>query len=417
MSTGGAEREQEVKTLEATPIGVAKLSKMMFDGVDLTPLWRELVGKYIYQRNDAAALMDLAVVEQLFGNQGDGLARQAEALTLCRLYRSPFDAETPAVRLLAFAAAGDIGSNTPLEFLLQGSDVALHTFYVVPGLPLPDTLPAHDLAFVAVGESDDNRPVLDEIDRLIGVWKRPVLNRPDRIAQLSRDRLHALLTSAPGIIMPITLRVDHTKIAAIGAGETRIDEILPGGVFPLIIRPVGSHAGHGLRKLDEAGAVQDYLAGRPEDEFYISRFVDYHSADGLFRKYRIVFIEGRPYASHMAIADQWMIYYLNANMKENAEKRAEEARFMKEFDHDFARRHDAALTAMAERIGLDYFGIDCAETPDGQLLLFEADTAMIVHAMDDPAIFPYKVPQMQKVFGAFRAMLHKRSGRSPVTRA
>ena len=30
---------------------------------------------------------------------------------------------------------------------------------------------------------------------------------------------------------------------------------------------------------------------------------------------------------------------------------------------------------------------------------------MIVHLMDSPAIYPYKVPQMRKVFAAFGAML------------
>ena len=68
--------------------------------------------------------------------------------------------------------------------------------------------------------------------------------------------------------------------------------------------------------------------------------------------------------------------------------------------------------AVAERVGLDYFGIDCAETPDGRLLLFEGDIAMIVHAMDSPEIFPYKPPQMQKIFAAFRALLQAKSGLS-----
>jgi len=38
---------------------------------------------------------------------------------------------------------------------------------------------------------------------------------------------------------------------------------------------------------------------------------------------------------------------------------------------------------------------------------------MIVHDMDDPAIFPYKGPQMRKVFGAFAAMLHQAGERRP----
>jgi glutathione synthase/RimK-type ligase-like ATP-grasp enzyme len=315
------------------------------------------------------------------------------------------------LRLLALAAPGDIGTNTPLEFLLEDSDVALTTLYILPGLPPPEPLPEHDLAFVAVGESDANAPILAEIERLIAHWQRPVLNRPNRILQLSRERLFALLHGVGGLLVPVTLRVERSGLAKLARGTIAAADLLPEGAFPLIARPVDSHAGHGLKRLDDAAAVAAYLAERGEAEFYLSRFIDYRSGDGLFRKYRIVFIEGRPFACHMAITDQWMIYYLNANMKESAQKRAEEARFMAEFESDFARRHGEALSVIAERVGLDYFGIDCAETPDGELLLFEADIAMIVHAMDSPALFPYKPPQMRKVFDAFRAMLCRRSGR------
>jgi hypothetical protein len=58
---------------------------------------------------------------------------------------------------------------------------------------------------------------------------------------------------------------------------------------------------------------------------------------------------------------------------------------------------------------LDYFGIDCAETPDGQLLIFELANAMIVHDMDPDDIFPYKQPAMEKVFGAFHEMLRRKA--------
>jgi glutathione synthase/RimK-type ligase-like ATP-grasp enzyme len=407
MSIVALEPGDSAATGAARPTGIARLSKMMFDGADLRPLWSELVGRYVYRQDDAAALLDLAVLEQLFGNLDAGLARQAEALLLCRLYRSPFSG-APALRLLAFAAPGDLGTNTPLEFLLEGSAVELHTLYVVPGMPLPSDIPEHDLAFVAVGESDANRAVLDDIARLTARWPRPVLNPPERIALLSRERLCRLLQDIPGVHLPPTARIDRARLAALGAGASLADT-LPGADFPVIARPVDSHAGRGLEKLADAAALGHYLATRSEAEFFVSPFVDYRDPDGLFRKYRIVFIAGRPYACHMAVAEQWMIYYLNANMKESASKRAEEARFMARFDEEFAQRHGAALAAISERVGLDYFGIDCAEDAQGTLLLFEADIAMIVHAMDDPAIFPYKVPQMRKVFDAFRAMLRQHS--------
>jgi hypothetical protein len=176
----------------------------------------------------------------------------------------------------------------------------------------------------------------------------------------------------------------------------------------LIVRPRGSHAGVGLTKVDDAAALRRYLEGRDEQDFFVARFIDYASEDGLFRKYRVVFVEGRPYACHMAIADRWDIWYLNAGMSASAEKRLEEETFMSTFDIGFGRRHRSALADLGARINLDYFIIDCAETRGGSLLIFEADNTAVVHNMDPAAVFPYKAPQIRKIFDAFAAMLERR---------
>ena len=94
-----------------------------------------------------------------------------------------------------------------------------------------------------------------------------------------------------------------------------------------------------------------YLRERDEPEFFISHFVDYASGDGLFRKVRIVVVDGRPYACHLAIADRWDIWYLNAGMSLSATKRLEEETFMRTFDIGFAARHRMALAGIS--IGLD----------------------------------------------------------------
>jgi hypothetical protein len=94
-------------------------------------------------------------------------------------------------------------------------------------------------------------------------------------------------------------------------------------------------------------------------------------------------------------------------MTASADKRAEEARFMHDFDTGFAVRHGAALRLIAERLALDYVVIDCAEMADGKLLVFEADNRGWVHATDPVDVFPYKQASMRKVFAAFRAMLFK----------
>jgi hypothetical protein len=99
-------------------------------------------------------------------------------------------------------------------------------------------------------------------------------------------------------------------------------------------------------------------------------------------------------------------------MKNNPARRNEEAEFMANFDGDFAVRHAAAFEAISDRTGLDYLQIDCSETHDGKLLIFEVGTGMIVHSMDSRELFPYKRPQMEKVFGAFQAMIARRAFRN-----
>lgn len=83
---------------------------------------------------------------------------------------------------------------------------------------------------------------------------------------------------------------------------------------------------------------------------------------------------------------------------------------MATFDEDFAARHATAFNALHDRLGFDYYSIDCSETKDGRLLVFEADAAAIVHLMDPPDLFPYKQQQMHKVFAAFDSMLRCRMG-------
>jgi hypothetical protein len=161
--------------------------------------------------------------------------------------------------------------------------------------------------------------------------------------------------------------------------------------FPIIVRPLGSHTGANLEKIATPAALGKYLAAVDGMQFHVSRFVDYRSADGLFRKYRIALIDGQPYLCHHAISQRWMIDYQNAGMNKSAEKRAEEAACLAGFERGFGLRHRAALQSIQQRLGLPYLCVDCAEMPSGELLIFEVDNAMIVHGMDPVDMFPYKV--------------------------
>lgn len=391
-------------------LGVARLTRLAFEGRNLRPLWHEMMDKASDDAAGAGMGMDLSAIAQLLGDKQTGLAIQDEMLAYQRFYRSPCSVEKPKLRVLAFAAVTDIGGNTPLEFLLEGSEIELVTYYVVPGAPPPMAIPAHDIAIVAVPDGEDMRETLDAIEAMLPSWPRPVLNLPARIKGLDRDRLFEALSGIDGLKIAPTVRLPRERMEALGRDPALLETLLPGKSLPIIARPAGSHAGFGLTKIDDWEEFAIFLRMRPESEFFLSSFVDYASGDGLFRKYRLVFVDGKAFACHMAVADVWKVWYLNAEMATNAARRAEEAAFMQEFDTSFALRHAGALAAMASRIGLEYFVVDCAETPDGTLLVFEADNTAIVHDMDSPAVYPYKPLQMRKIFQAMQAMLYRRSG-------
>jgi hypothetical protein len=226
---------------------------------------------------------------------------------------------------------------------------------------------------------------------------------------LERDALSRCLAGIPGLCSPAAVAVSWAELDVHLATGCSVGGVGV-GAGPFLIRPAGSHAGSGLSRIGTAAELADYLRFSFERQFFLTAFEDYASSDGLYRKSRVAFIDRQPFLCHMAVSQNWMVHYLNAGMTESAERRGEEAQAMAGFEGGFAARHAAAFAALHERLGFDYYSIDCAETRDGRLLVFEADAAAIVHLMDPPELFPYKQPAMRKVFAAFDAMLRRRVG-------
>jgi len=385
-------------------IGLASLTKMAFDGVDLQPLRNELLSKVFTGKDADGIFMDLSVIDQLQGNRIAGLAWQDEALKRQRIF-STKKADGARTKLLVFAEPSHIGGNTPIEFLLQDADVEILTYYLNVESHEQIDLPAHDVAFCAApADSEKAQAFQEKVRTLTAAVGTKVVNLPDGQVDLERDSLEAMFASQAGLTLPKTLRLDRWELEGTVAEEA----LAAIGDYPYVVRPVGSHAGEGLALIESRDALSDYLFDRSEAAFFVSEFVRYATLeDGFYRKYRVIFVDGQPYPCHMAIADQWDLWYLNARMEEFAEKRAEESAWMDGFDRRFATRHEAGFGALTDAIDLDYFGVDCAEDPDGNLVVFEADNALIVHDMDDEDVFPYKSKHMKRIFDAFEALLEK----------
>ena len=382
--------------------GIARLAGLLYAGGGYGDLL-DLIGPEPVGRLEKAAWrLDRSWAFSLNFCPSQAEAWQQRALADCQLFRVRSGAT--GVRLLALMAPGDLMVNAPLDFIAEPAGLQLNLAFLTPEGALPPLLPDHDVAIVAASESAP--AALTALTRVFRRWPRPILNDPQRILPMSRTWLPVQLAGLPGVHTAAACTASQENLAA-----TPLHALLPDSLYPYLLRPLGAHAGHGLARVDCPADVQALLADTENSAFTLTQFVDYRGANGWYCKYRIAFVAGQPFICHMATSDAWMVHYLNAGMSESAAKRAAEAAAMDGSD-GFLDRHAAGLDAVAAAMGLDYFSIDCAEAPDGRLLVFEADTAAIIHSMDSPSLFPYKRAAMQRCYDAFGDLVRNTATRS-----
>ena len=381
--------------------GIARLASLLYAGGCYGDLLDLIGPEPTGDPNLAAWLLDRSWAFSLNFCPSQATAYQQRALALQQIFRVRGAVTGP--RLLALAAPGDLMVNAPLDFIAEPAGLVLDLVFPTPSGGLPASLPDHDVAIVAASESAPATLAL--FQQAFDCWPRPILNDPRHILPMSRTWLPGHLAGLPGVHTAMACVATRSDLAAL-----RLGALLPGSIYPYLVRPLGSHAGHGLARVDNPADVHGFLAGTEEDAFTLTQFVDYRGANGWYCKYRVAFVGGRPFVCHMAASEAWMVHYLNAGMAESAAKREAEAAAMDGSD-GFLHRHAAALDAVAAAMGLDYMSIDCAQGPDGRLLVFEADTAAIIHSMDAPSLYPYKRPAMQRCYDAFADLVRDRANK------
>lgn len=315
----------------------------------------------------------------------------------------------PRRRILALAVPGDFQANLPINSLLTAAGTEIHTLWLSdPEAVLRDPagvfagrLPPFDCAFVSIAEDDRHVQALRAADSLVQALNVPVINSGAGISAVSRAGAARLLRDLPDAIVPSHTLMDRAELVR---RDTRglTSKILE---FPVIIRPSRSHAGRDLVRLDSQADLDTYLDRVGENLFYVAPFIDYRSADGLWRKYRVIFVGGRPMPYHLAIHSDWAIWYYNARMDLDPWKRLEEARFVRGIEAAIPSRALNALHAVGERVGLDYFGADCGVTQDGRLVIFEIETGMLVHDWDSSELYPYRAACTQAIRQATETMI------------
>ncbi len=347
---------------------------------------------------DTAAHLALYELDQMAGRRTQALEHQAAALAR----QTSFSVYAPQQqrRLAVLMAPGDWQANVPVDYLLDARTTTVHKIYLTSqpqalSLMLPDA----DVVFTAIAQSPDNADALRWAASSSDRSALPHLNAPANVAAADRASVYKTLQAIEHVRVPETLERSREELAA------------QAPAFPAVVRPVGSQAGRDLAKVQSARELDEYLQAVEGRAFYVMPFINYAAPDGYFRKYRLFVVGGKPYPCHLGISRDWMIHYYNAPMRENAWMREEEQRLLEDFETVFPPQLRRAACDIAAALQLDYLGLDCTIDADGNLLLFEADPAMIVHAADDPALFAYKHAAARAIFAAFSELVDRaRSG-------
>ncbi|WP_173569177.1 ATP-grasp domain-containing protein [Acetobacter conturbans] len=338
---------------------------------------------------------------QACGDEPAALKHLDTAMTLDPVQHPRCSNETAKRRVVVLNVPGSFQANAPIAMLMDG-ETDLYTMWV-SGDPakramLTATLKklCPEAVILAMGEDERQMPAILEAEAIARGSGVPVINRAGPIMGVGRSLVPKLLASIPDVMVPSC----HTITAP-------FTDLPP---FPLLVRPVSSHAGNALAKIDDQIIFDRYMQENvTHGQYYVTQFVDYASADGLYRKYRVVFIDGVPYPVHLAIHADWAIWYYNARMEVFPERRSEESRFMQDMTSYFPATVVKGLEEIGQKVGLDYFGLDFGVLQNGTLVVFEVETAMIVHDRDPADIFPYKKACIARIRQAFEDMIDQRA--------
>ena len=287
--------------------------------------------------------------------------------------------------------------NTPEQHLLARLGFGLIVWQVEFGPEHDAQMPPYDLVLNQISDPDHGEAALKAAIRFAGRCRAPILNPPDRIAVTRRDLLPDLLGGIEGLMIPKVIRLAEP----IDPSDSWRAACASGLAAPLIGRAAGRHGGDKTTlSPDEAELRQDWPLLGEREATYLTEFHDYRSPDGHCRKYRVIFVDRRPFPYHLAISQHWLIHYFSADMLAHAWKREEELHFLSDMGSALGPLAMSVLHEVGRRMDLDFCGIDFTLLPDGRILLFEANATMLVHPEEAGSPLADKNPYIQHILDA-----------------
>jgi hypothetical protein len=351
----------------------------------------------------AEAHQGLARVLAELGEDEAAARHRAQGFRERFLVERPFRGEGEGVPLLVLVASA--GGNVPTRFLIDDK-VYRTTIAVADFFDRARPLPDHAAVFNAIGDADLVRAALEAAEALLARSSAPILNPPRAVAATGRVDNARRMAGLAGVIVPRIARFALRDLAVGGAEILRRE----GFGFPLLLRRPGFHTGRYFVRVETAGELAQAVSTMPGADVLAIEYLDAEDGDGMFRKYRVMAVDGMLYPMHLAIAPLWKVHYFTAGMEQGDARRAEEARFLADMVGAIGPVAVAALGRVAGMLGLDYGGIDFALDGAGNVLLFEANATMAVNPPEPDPRWDYRRTAVARVRAAVATMLARRAG-------
>jgi tetratricopeptide (TPR) repeat protein len=372
---------------------------------DIATRWYQLV--LTLDPNVAIACQNLAAIHVGAGRTAKADAYRERAYRIQRVFVEQAPHQTRRVLVLCAARAS---GNVPFEALLPGAVNCRIKYAIDYAADAEDAqLPPFDLVFNAIGEPDVAAPLAGRLARFIAHLAahdgRPLLNPPAAIERTARDQIPQLLGDLHDVQVAPCIRIDTPPSSSSALAGWLADNNL---ALPVLARPAATHGGEGLVQCESVAALETRLR-ESQGPQYLSAFRDYRSADGYYRKYRMIFVDREPFPYHLAISRHWMVHYFSAEMEEHAWKLDEERRFLQDPAAALGERALQAIVAIGRRLDLDYGGIDFSVLPDGQVFVFEANATMLAHYERSSGALAHKNSFVQHIVDAFERLMKRRT--------
>jgi tetratricopeptide (TPR) repeat protein len=338
------------------------------------------------------------------GQMEDAERYQRKAFGRQNVFPLPYKGEAPPIPVVLLLAS--TGGNTPIETLLD--DTVFQRTVVIADFFDPATaLPRHQLIVNGIGDAEVSQPALMAAKRLIAQSSAMVLNRPCAVLATGRCENALRMAALPGVRTAATVLLPYAVLAEERGAEALAER---GFRFPLLLRAPGFHMGKHFVRVERAAELAVRVATLPGAgvegaELLAIELLDARGADGSWRKYRVMMVGGRLYPLHLAISQNWKIHYFNADMADRPDHRAEEARFLADMEGALGTKAVRALEAVQATLGLDYGGADFGVDAQGNLLLFEANAAMVVEQPDKDERWDYRRSAVARIHAAVMDLL------------